>query len=414
MADIVETPTVTAEDLGDNAPTQEAEFKEVPKAVSNTLALPRPISLKDLIHHWNPMGIRVVVDLPFIGDDRSFLFMIRPQPYIPWLPLNAYTPNALNWMRFYDNMRPVIHDVGTDDGTSYALPPGISIFQHSPPPLFSELSAAYRKWRGSIKYRLRCVTNFTASGYMITSMFRRVQRSLGAKNFFTTATRMFRNDTSFNQGMYNAWLTSDVSMYRHTQFVVPYEYIEPWRDHARMAFNASYIMTPANACTNLNLENLVGVGIRGAVAASDTENQIVFELEYAAGDDFELAVPFPPSESWTWGMQVDKTDIATDSQRLAYEGLVIPTNEWTTDGNSTLVYVPPASRMNPEYDWSASQARHLPNETPVVRKERSLSSPKQRRKVASNPDLTRVCEDGVVDELQARFARMRKEKAERW
>ena len=61
--------------------TEGTPLPEQPKVPVTTM--PRPISMANLIYQWQPMGYRVVLNLPFVGDDSSFLFYIRNGPFIP-------------------------------------------------------------------------------------------------------------------------------------------------------------------------------------------------------------------------------------------------------------------------------------------------------------------------------------------
>ena len=46
-------------------------------------SIPRPFGFEHLIHQWQPMGIRVTLNIPFVGNDRDYLFAIRNGPFIP-------------------------------------------------------------------------------------------------------------------------------------------------------------------------------------------------------------------------------------------------------------------------------------------------------------------------------------------
>lgn len=44
---------------------------------------PGTFDLDHYIKTWQPMGIRVIVNLPFIGDDATPIIFIRANPWIP-------------------------------------------------------------------------------------------------------------------------------------------------------------------------------------------------------------------------------------------------------------------------------------------------------------------------------------------
>jgi len=333
MADVVAVPQIEATDLGSNAPDTGDSPPEVVRGEQTLLPLSKMISVVDLIHHWQPMGIRVEVTLPFVGDDRHYLFLIRPQPHIPWIPHLAV--GGFNFMRIYDRMRNVIHDFDREEGAGSlpTLPTSIHITQHSPPPYLAMMANIHRKWRGSIKYRIRSVTNFTAQGYVITSFLRRCATKNNEKNFFQLGTVTYRVDSTYNQSMYTAWMSSDLSMFRHIQCIAPYEYVTPWRDFEADLLRADTAATSQRF--NVNLENMVAVGLRGTFASADTQNQLFFELEYCAGDDFELALPIPPGSNSMMAAFSD-TPGSDPVANIASTGVTIPTTAYSTNGSTTL------------------------------------------------------------------------------
>lgn len=359
--DVTATEQIVNLDGGDNAPPNETPMPGVAKPTTALFPMCRPVSFIEQMRKWQPMGYRVMITLPYIGDDRTYLFMIRAQPHIPWLPdLMRDAPmwlyNTQSQIRYYNHFRPVIHDVsyigapatwGPQSMSPRPIPVDsngvglISITQHSPPPLFAELARNYRKWRGSIKYRLRCVSNFATQGYVFTTFLRRLAMHQGDFDFNKQMVPVYRPDWSYNQGMLNAYLASDCSMFRHIEVTAPYEYLTSWKDyHEDMFVRSAPKQLPNIANTaraDHNLENFIGVGLRGQIAASDTQNQLWYELEYAAGDDFEFALPTPISQSSQYGVLASLTDTAADPVPMArrlitLQGYTIPNSTYSSDG----------------------------------------------------------------------------------
>lgn len=343
--DPVEIPTevLTATDSGDKSAEPE-EMPVAPRAdVHATADMPTSISMMSLIRAWQPMGFRIVVNLPWIGNDRNYMFFIRTHPWIPWLPslLSDYAPAV------YNVFRPILHDglfgfvsSSTVPNPSVAVPTGITITQHSPPSYLGEMAWLYRKYRGSIKYRLNTVTNFAAQGYVFATHLRRVHIPIGQIDFNTNVGPVLRQDTTYNQGMYNAYVRSDCSMYRHIECVAPYEFVQSWRDQNTMVNMVSDLRSPvATRITGPEpvMENVVAVGVRGTVAASDTQNQIMFEVEWCAGDDFEMALPQLPSVKNVMSTRGAWTDSSVTAWQRAIADSVysIPNSRWGTNGATT-------------------------------------------------------------------------------
>ncbi|UUW06599.1 VP3 [Cat Tien Hospitalitermes polycipi-like virus] len=235
------------------------------------------------------MGIRIAIQLPYIGDDRSALFGIRHTPIIPHCGLPF--PGAVAYWQDNFPVRTVTRNRS-----------GITITQHSPPPHPSIMAFHHRYWTGSIKYRLNAVTNFTASGYVWVTKMRNV---VSVNQIDHPDAIMFRH-VSTRDGMpsaafHSSFLRSDISMFRHIEIESPYEYIVPFQD-TFFELNESLQLVDSNgARTRMydtprpnNWDWLI-VGIRGSIASADTSNTLYYELEYCLGDDFQFALPLLPS-----------------------------------------------------------------------------------------------------------------------
>nr|QKE56314.1 MAG: putative capsid protein [Polycipiviridae sp.] len=300
-----------------------------------TLQIPRPFNFNDLIHQWQPMGIRVKLNLPFTGNDQDFLFAIRNGPFIPmpgylYQDSNAqitvsdtgsadYSTRNFSKQTKYDsyawnNMFPVRHGTAllqtTDPGKS-----SVYITQYDAPPSFSAFSTMFRRWRGTIHYRIRVVSGFTTQGYIFMSMIRNSPSIPMVYNESTTTAGPPRQDDSYREAMQNSYIMGDTAMFRHFELQVPYEYPTPYYDQYAWIgkrsrpgryFLSSNTDSDSSKATNryqFNIrpiqyephgDNWIVMGLRGTLESSVQNSQVTFELEYRAGDDFQFADPFLP------------------------------------------------------------------------------------------------------------------------
>lgn len=282
--------------------------------------VPRGISIQNLIYQWQPMGIRVIVDLPFIGNDQDCLFMIRNGPLIPrwnkvymdtWresgFPVVANVSMELKQFA-WNNMRNVYHGHAVDKQQFSSS--GIHITYYDYPPVLSSLCQSFRRWRGDMQYRIRSIAGFATQGYIIVAPFKNLFSPIGSYNEYKSEPAILRQDASYREAMMNAYVMADTSMFRHVEVSVPYEYPAPWYDQyawmARRVCGTRYAVNSqfgsgVSASTILNLEphgdNFIGVLLRGQVATTSTGGQIVFELEYRAQEGFQFADPgLPPDD----------------------------------------------------------------------------------------------------------------------
>lgn len=259
---------------------------EQPNQIAPLINTPRTFGLEELIRRWQPTGFRVIINLPFTGNDQDYLFVIRPNPYIPYPGDIGFSPlNAGFDVAVWNAFRPVLH--GSTLPSILESP--ISISQHSPPPILSTLSTAYRFWRGSLKYRIRAVTNFTTQGYLFYTMLKNTTDLPGQFNPFVVQPPYNRADLSYLPEMMNNYVTLDLSQMRHAEIQAPFEYPVPFRDHFEELHRAT---NPNNRDTTLSIatgNNLIAFGLRGSINSSSTTSQAIFEIEYCAGEDFEFS-----------------------------------------------------------------------------------------------------------------------------
>nr|WPV63633.1 MAG: hypothetical protein [Wufeng shrew polycipivirus 5] len=278
-------------------------------------SVPRPVSLSHFMYTWQPMGIRVTVNIPFVGNDEDFLFMIRNGPLIPrWNKQYAdpteFAPGADKGFPSpltqygWNNMRNVY--ASTFEGV---LSDSITITQYDYPPPLSTLAHCFRRWRGDMQYRIRTVAGFATQGYIFCAPVKNVFSPIAVYNEYRVSPWPRRADRSYRDEMINSYVMADTSMFRHMEVTVPYEYPVPYYDqYAWMARRLSPRTLTASTGgdkgkTAVLLEphgdNWLGVGLRGELDATKATGKIIFELEYRAVEGFQFADPGVPLEDMT-------------------------------------------------------------------------------------------------------------------
>lgn len=330
------------------------EQSQVPKC-----SIPRPFSFEHLIHQWQPMGIRVLLNLPFTGNDKDYIFAIRNGPFIPFMnyryvdseiaaspkenaptvpdPNKRFLNSSVGYTSYaFNNMRPVIaagpriQQVEADKSAVY-------ITYYDQPPTLAGLSTMFRKWRGTMHYRVRVVAGFTTQGYIFASLIRNVPGILGVFPTQSVTLAPEREDESYRESMLNSYIMGDTAMFRHFEFQVPFEYPVPYYDQFAWIGNRSrparnFISLEGNK--NISKlrplhgdpvgDNFILFGLRGRLESSVENAQVIFELEYRAGDDFQFSDPFVPNLN-----AFVPAKIWHDTDVPIY---TVPSKDYTTDG----------------------------------------------------------------------------------
>lgn len=256
---------------------------------------PHIFDLDHYIKTWQPMGIRITVNLPFIGDDSTPIFYIRANPFIPY-----YQNRSPSYIYTLANTFPI--HLGSRNTSLIVDDLGIQVTQYDNPPPLATLSRSFRRWRGSLQYRIRTVGNFTQQAYLQAwPIYNRIP-SVGIHNPYATNPILPLKDDTFMEGMLNSYVMSDLSFQRHIEIQAPYQYPIKYFDQYQWLERTTSIpaytkaedgtitvsTNPSNSPTG---ENWIAVAVRGTIAAQTT-GQITFELEYRGGEDFQFADPF--------------------------------------------------------------------------------------------------------------------------
>jgi hypothetical protein len=272
-----------------------------------------PISRDNLLlTHWcrqfMPTGWEVVVNLPFLPDSKSSIFLIKCSPEI--LPI---VPCDRNWWiaqkNYFQFIRHDIHaHVGVDNTAVGLCPPGIFINQITDPSPLSYLTLSHRFWQGKLNFHIRVIGNFNQAGYIRTTKLRNVAIPFGIYDRYKYCPIPQKLGTSAQSGYFNSYARADVTMFRHQEMTIPYEQITPidMLNRRKALFDglAAYdtYFDPNNEGwgesdpdkTNItvpNHEDYIAVEAVGALAASQQDAQLRFVIEMAAGDDFQLFFP---------------------------------------------------------------------------------------------------------------------------
>lgn len=278
--------------------------------VSNSY-LPRPYDIKEILTQWQPMGIRVTVNLPYISNDQDYLFAIRNTPFIPrWdKQYNGRVPNAtpkVEKLREYghNNMRNVLHCFSQQKAFPADYP--VHIIYYDYPPILSTMAHAHRRWRGTMHYRIRTVAGFATQGYVFASALRGTTSLTAVYDEYKYPSVIWQGDQSYREAMTNSYISGDTSMYRHFEIAMPFEYPVQWYDQyhwiskrCQPIRSEEYPDKVQPSQYDPHYDNFIVFGVRGALAGTSQQSQISFELEYRAGEDFQFSDPaFIPHDSY--------------------------------------------------------------------------------------------------------------------
>lgn len=288
---------------------------EQAKAVVSPSLASDDVNFLTLIYRWQPMGYRIVINLPFVSDDITPLFAIKNGPYIPpnsqFATLDSGSNTALGFQRIYQPIYPL----PSEESSSTA----VTVTRYDCAPTLAICSWAYRYWKGSMKYRLRSVANFIAQGYVFSSVARQLYAS--ELHYSGTTQPDLRTqhrvipglESGFRRYQQNSYAMSDLSMYRHIEVEVPFEYPLPFYDQYRAldelsnrVRNRTVAQGPLVTEPNMG-DNFIIVSNRGGMASPTAGAQVVYELEYCPGDDFTFTSEFCFSRA---GLEVGNNNIS--------------------------------------------------------------------------------------------------------
>lgn len=356
-----EEPVQTPEQ-NDQISTQGHDLPEMSKPFP--MSMPRQVSILDWIHQWQPMGYRIVLNLPFVGNDADFLFGVRNGPFIPrwekWyapkarVPSNSCYPNNCNQnsgreiVYYAWNNTRAVYNLRTAGYSSGVGDPSIVVTQFDAPPMLSTLAQCFRRWRGDMQYRIRVVAGFVTQGYIIITALKNKIIPWGGVNEYRVPGWVTPQDSSYKEGMQNAYILSDTSMIRHVETTMQFEYPVPYYDQyewlAQRVNPFPYFDLTADGKTAKTRarcdfvphgDNILVVGMRGNLSTGQVGSQLAFELEYRAVEGFQFADPgFPPGDTSLpyndmWKSIRSNKDVA---YRKAMPVKAVPSWKYNTNG----------------------------------------------------------------------------------
>lgn len=145
----------------------------------------------------------------------------------------------------------------------------------------------------------------------MTAPIKQQHMPTGIYNEYAATPVLTSLDYSYKEMMLHAYQPSDISMFRHIEVSMPYDYPVPWYDQYQWIDNRCL-----NADVDSNsdppvdyvyhtyypyieewcADNWIAFALRGEIA-STSKGSIFFELEYRAGEDFQFSDPgLPPTE----------------------------------------------------------------------------------------------------------------------
>ncbi|ASK12199.1 putative capsid protein [Lasius neglectus virus 1] len=409
-----------------------------------TTQSPRGFDFDHLIRQWQPMGIRVKLAVPFYGNDQDYIFAIRNGPFIPsntyiyqdssgltdvsegdfpdptkrkLTTLNTYQSyawnNMINVTHAYDSIK-----AQTTPSDQFA----VTITQFDEPPILSSLATMFRRWRGTMHYRLRVVAGFTTQGYIFVTLVRNSPSLVLASNPYSTVRGVKREDSSYRESMINSYVMGDTAMFRHFEFQVPYEYPTPYYDQfswigkrTRPAKNFAWGDISNNkgryyepfrpVKMEPHGDNYILVGLRGDIQTTSQNSQITFEIEYRAGDDFQFADPFLPFPNHYL------RPFYRTSKLSKVKGIVtIPDDKKISDGvgefQNKSTYIPESPLPPPPSLTSADQATRRLERLLTFEQQQQLAEAKKQQEnlVTQGQQAQRAIQEAQIRERELQAA----------
>lgn len=362
--------------VNEEAPIQnsEAPAVELPEsATPKMLSIPRPLTLIRLLNQWQPMGIRVIINVPFQTDDFSYFFVLRNTPFIPKFNKGgtATSVYSFNNMRnVYSMPYPPFGSLSSTD-TVYAYPKdyGISIVYHDYPPVISTIAESFRKWRGDMQYRFRMVAGFVTQAYFFAAPLKNCMMPIAKYNEYAESPVLSRQDLSYRESMTNSYVMSDSSMFRHLEITVPYEYPSPWFDQYQWMANRIFYTGTTDMIQETHGDNWVGLGCRGNVDSTEAKT-ITLELEYRCAEGFEFADPGLPPAFMNTPIRDVRAKNGSDSWM---QSKTMPDTRYKSDGVNKISLV--GNKMSTpivELDTSDRLLRSSEKQQPSVEEMRQL------------------------------------------
>lgn len=258
-----------------------------------------PSSLPLVLQKWQPMGIRVIVDLPYTPPDGSPLFAIRVTPtwYTPIELASTMGVNAAADFSESFNSLPVFLPY-TGANQEYKIAESttdtpVRVSYYGDPPPICRYSRIHRYNSGSLKYQVVMTPGSVTHGYFQASVIRGVPKPYKVNRVFSLVPlNVYRPD--FNS-TYDNFVNIKPASEGFIEMNVP-------RVNATGRTDTALDMPGLFAEYDPNGYDYLMVYSKGTIS-SLSPTQMVFELNIAAGDDYKMHVPLPISSDLRnfWG-----------------------------------------------------------------------------------------------------------------
>lgn len=268
----------------------------------------RPIPVLAQMYKWHPTGLRVTMDLPIVGNDKSFLFIFRVTPTI--LSPGFCVGSFKNGPVVYGNALPLRHTSADSISTPaiYCEKSGIRFVHHSSTPLMSLVSLAHARWRGGISYQLRTTSQFTNQANVFVTRLppcldtylafdgENINTDDGSTSINTVShvcANVSRITAEADLYQTNTWINADLSAQRHLEFTVPYENPTVTVDTRQHMIQCSQ---PSTNGVNAKFSHGDGtvfhqwwaLGLKAGIDAGSGPKQISFEIYQKAEQDLQF------------------------------------------------------------------------------------------------------------------------------
>lgn len=266
-----------------------------------------PSALALTLSKWQPMGIRVVVDLPYTPDLNQPLFAIRVTP--TWFSLREWTAmlddnTTKNFSRYFSHMPIFVPYTGGIAGPvvpedTKDTPVRVSYYGDSPP--IAKYSRIHRFNAGSIKYQIVTTPGSVTHGYFQYSVVRGVGPPGADKPVdYRLGVPTYAPEFS---STYDNFVNIKPSTEGFIELDVPRVSGNDVKDSAMDLYSFNSMYDP-------NGYDYIMVYLKGTLS-SLSQTQMAFEFNIAAGPDFVMNQPLPVSTNkrnfWT------ETDLFTEA-----------------------------------------------------------------------------------------------------
>lgn len=260
----------------------------------------QPSSVPLACNKFMPMGIRVIVDLPYTQDEGTPLFCIRLTPtwYTPMEIASLCDATTIALYQQYLTSLPVFLPY-TGGSTQYTFVESdktdapVRVSYYGDPPPICRYSRVHRHNTGSLKYQIVSTPGSVTHGYLQYSVLRGVKWPMSVSQVnHRIPLNTYKPDFS---STYDNFANTKLSSEGFIELEIPRTTSTGVKDSASDLFSMTNTYEPVGY-------DYLMVYSKGTMS-SLSQTQMVFELNIAGGDDFQMYTPLPISTSFRnfWG-----------------------------------------------------------------------------------------------------------------